>query len=142
MSLGPDTDTDIRVADGAGKVALWGGAGDDMLSGVGIVNGLPSVATVLRSSARPTPDVLVGGSAGDALYGGDNDDTDQCRPQQRHVSGDAGTRRPCSTPRTSSRTPSGSARSAGPRAAALPCGAGPRPLTPTAGRRPRGAIQG
>jgi Ca2+-binding RTX toxin-like protein len=76
VNLGPDTDTDISVADGPAKVALWGGAGDDTLSGVGIVNGLPSSATVpLVLVGEANNDVLVGGLAGDGLYGGADDDT-------------------------------------------------------------------
>lgn len=76
VNLGPDADTDISVADGASKVALWGGAGDDYLSGEGLVNGFWNSATVpLLLVGEANNDVLQGGFAGDALYGGADDDS-------------------------------------------------------------------
>jgi Ca2+-binding RTX toxin-like protein len=76
VNLGPDADTDISVADGASNVALWGGAGNDFLSGEGFVNGVWNSATVpLLLVGEADNDVLLGGFASDALYGGANDDS-------------------------------------------------------------------
>jgi hypothetical protein len=76
VNLGTDADTDISVADGASNVALWGGAGNDFLSGEGFVNGVWNSATVpLLLVGEADNDVLLGGFASDALYGGANDDS-------------------------------------------------------------------
>lgn len=76
VNVGPDIDTDISVADGPQSVALWGGDGDDQLSGQGFVNGLFNQATVpLTLVGENGKDALTGGVAADHLYGGANDDT-------------------------------------------------------------------